>query len=324
MTAGACVPVGPSCHGTCLTCSGTLETECLTCTLPRVLSGDNYCCDLSDGYMLEAVTNNCIQIPCDATCLTCTGTDANHCATCTAPRVLSADNYCCDVTNGYELEFGTNNCILTPPVCHGTCLTCIGTEADECSSCTLPRVLSADNICCDVSNGYKLQNVTNFCVVDTPIICHGTCLTCSGTASNECLTCAGPRLISGDNYCCDVANGYELQAVTNNCILTPGTCEPGCSLCDATISSGECLDEIIPKLEDNTKVVNRCFKMDDYFANKDFCKTQDMVTFHSEVLKSDFQSHIFITSFTGLSEEYLNPLFSFLTLLSSDLIKQYV
>ena len=103
MVAGACVPAGPACDSTCLTCSGTEDDECLTCTAPRVLSGDNFCCDLANGFMLQAVTNNCIPIPCHSTCLTCSGVNNNECVTCTAPRVLSGDNFCCDVTNGYEL-----------------------------------------------------------------------------------------------------------------------------------------------------------------------------------------------------------------------------
>ena len=123
-----------------------------------------------------------------------------------------------------------------------------------------------------------------------------------------------------------MTNGYELETLTNNCVLsTTGTsCPIGCTLCDPAISNGECLDEIIPKVEENKKIVNNCFTMEDYFSNIEFCRTQDLVIFHSETLKSDFENHVFVTSFVGLSAEHLVPLYSVLAELTSEQIKQYI
>ena len=105
-----------NCDITCKTCSGPLDTECVSC---------------HPWATLNITTGKCEE-PCHASCATCTGPGINECVTCTdVTAVLTASNYCC----------------------HSTCLSCSGSLATECTSCPASKYLTTTNKCdaCDVS-----------------------------------------------------------------------------------------------------------------------------------------------------------------------------
>lgn len=142
--AGTCLLCNPN----CLTCSGSLDTQCLTCPSTSYLdtnkcypcdkscktckqAGDSNCIDCNIGY-LKSQSNICEKIPCEKSCRECTGTTGDDCYSCFP---------------GFYLAFVSskiNNCVICSP----TCLTC--KDASYCLSCPSPLVL-IDGKCLDKS-----------------------------------------------------------------------------------------------------------------------------------------------------------------------------
>jgi hypothetical protein len=84
------------CDVTCLTCSGSLSTNCISCTSTRTLTGNS--CPCNTGYY-EALVSDCLV--CNLICYTCNGTADN----CTACR--NGDNR---ATN-YSSSTGKTSCL---------------------------------------------------------------------------------------------------------------------------------------------------------------------------------------------------------------------
>jgi proprotein convertase subtilisin/kexin type 5 len=76
--------VAANCHSSCLTCSGSGETDCLTCDTNSSfdkLNKDGSCkstCPVRE--YPEDVTKVCVD--CDITCYTCEGEDSDKCLSC--------------------------------------------------------------------------------------------------------------------------------------------------------------------------------------------------------------------------------------------------
>ena len=130
------------CHSSCLTCSGPLSTDCLSCDVSGGqqlyfdLSSNTCILSCSQSYYSSGITHICNQ--CDTGCLSCNAVSSN--TACTA----------CNEANGYNLAVGsTNNCIRGCPSgqfvsgnpkicssCDSNCATCV-TSATNCLSCGL-------------------------------------------------------------------------------------------------------------------------------------------------------------------------------------------
>lgn len=102
------------CHVSCLTCTGNLNTQCLTCPDGRFFNPGTGACDA-----------------CNLACATCTGPLNTECLTCNAPATQHAtiSNFC--------------------HVCHTECLTCTSANDDHaCATCASPFIHdTATNVC---------------------------------------------------------------------------------------------------------------------------------------------------------------------------------
>jgi proprotein convertase subtilisin/kexin type 5 len=200
-----CVP----CHGSCLTCSGGLNTNCLTCASPAVINNSNSSCNCPvNSFMnatfqcvcstgqylsLSGTTYSCLV--CNSICLNCTDSTSNNCTACTFPLILSGTTCICSSSGYTDLKSGS--CLACDP----TCLTCTGGLSTECLTCdaSLHRVINGTRCSCSMpalevnqpmcqlnvcSNGYA--NISDVCVV----ICG------DGIVINE--ACDDGNTISGD------------------------------------------------------------------------------------------------------------------------------
>ena len=81
--------------------------------------------------------------------------------------------------------------------------------------------------------------------------CHGSCLSCSGPAKQDCLSCpAGTRLHDYSCQSCALGNYYE--SMSNKCYK----CHEGCSTCSGPLASDcmSCSDSNLHLDENNTCV----------------------------------------------------------------------
>jgi hypothetical protein len=97
-----------SCHNFCLTCTGTANTQCLSCISTHFLSGTT--CDVAclPGYGTNLPSNVCIV--CHAYCLTCATVDTN-CPTCKDTIIVGTNSTASQI---YKVE-GLEQCEVTCP-----------------------------------------------------------------------------------------------------------------------------------------------------------------------------------------------------------------
>lgn len=194
--------------------------------------------------------------------------------------------------------------------CDAKCDGCFGGTDYDCYACLSPYI---------VSDGQ--------CILPITPTCDSTCATCSGSASNECLSCNSSRQLSADNYCCDVNNGYEIEDGTGNCIESTEESSCGlseCNFCQSDIAGGQCLDDIITRVKENSSMQQKCFLSGNYDDNFEFCQSNSMVSFHSQIATQTFQKLVIYTSFQSNSDQYISTFLEFLQELQSSDIQEYI
>ena len=218
------------CDLSCKTCSGILNTNCITCNSGKyLLQANNSCvsCNVS-GYYADIMTGYCEQ--CDSSCNTCSGILSTNCLSCNSGKyLLQANNSCvtCDV-DGYYADTLTGHCLR----CDMSCKTCSGALNTNCLSCNSGKyLLQANKTCvsCDV-DGYYADTMTGNCIQ-----CDSTCKTCSGAFPTNCLSCnSGKYLLQANNSCvtCDV-DGYYPDPVTGYC----EQCDASCKACSGGLNT---------------------------------------------------------------------------------------
>ena len=160
------------CNNNCSNCSGSLETECLTCNEENYYFSNKKC------------------LKCDPSCKKCSGPLATECDECTNVSLTLVNNECtAEIPEGYYLD--SNNTCQT---CDRTCKTCSGDSPYECLTCVRTLVLTLNSACqieCD-SGSYDLKKICQ--------ACDDNCLNCSGPNSTNCTACYLGYLL--DNSSC--------------------------------------------------------------------------------------------------------------------------
>ena len=264
-----------NCYSACLTCSGSLSTNCLTCIPDASLQSDNSCL-CNTGYYLTGATCSA----CSAFCTTCSGPNSDDCTSCPSNAQVAVSGACQCNPSYYLIGTTCSACATTCNTCSGpafnqcltclsnaalqignsctcnlyyywdstqcascdaTCATCTGPTSTQCSSCLSNAGLTVHNSClCDVSYTWSGSQC---------IQCDPTCSQCTGTYANQCTSCASGLTLQGDSTCsCDLQTYWDSDSAS--CEACQSTCEyctgPGsdqCTACadpEASLTDGVC------------------------------------------------------------------------------------
>ncbi|CAK88624.1 unnamed protein product (macronuclear) [Paramecium tetraurelia] len=204
-----------SCHYSCLSCSGPLVNQCLSCLISesRILIGTNCVC--IENYF-DTGFPNCIK--CNSQCNGCL-TLPTLCKSCplSSLRIYNPQNYSCNCPNSYYDAVDNPIC----QECDYTCQTC-KTLSNRCESCQV--------------NSYRTYNSLLFsCNCDVhyydsgvPICqqCHYSCLLCNAYGANQCISCqpqvSSFRTLNGK--VCECLLGYYDNGFSQSCQQCSYTC----------------------------------------------------------------------------------------------------
>jgi proprotein convertase subtilisin/kexin type 5 len=169
---------------------------------------------------------------CDASCVTCTGTTAGDCVTCSGGLTPMGGRYCAS----NQFNNGVACAVCT------TCLTCDGPTDSDCLTCPAETHTKTGKFCklnC-TANEYNTGPGVNICVP-----CNAWCSTCRGLGPNDCnifpmtytmINASGSSLTGSNGYCmkqCLGATEYWFGMALNTC----ATCLMWCNGCTGSTSS---------------------------------------------------------------------------------------
>ena len=228
---------------TCKTCTTGSSSSCTSCNVGSFLYGGECLVSCPDGYWADESTQICQ--PCynnpdgsatQQACATCSGPEGTNCLTCFAGTYyFSVDMSCLSTCPpGYYADDSPypdnlcRQCYQNDPSISldGTCATCSGPDSNQCLTCNGSWYLdSTTGKCVDsCPAGYiavsSTPNICQRCYQHNPTISlDGTCATCSGPDSNQCLTCADFwYLDSTTGRCVNVCpDGYFGASSNNTC-----------------------------------------------------------------------------------------------------------
>lgn len=85
------------------------------------------------------------------------------------------------------------------PECHQTCMSCSGSEANQCTQCEKGLVLDPNTMLCGVTGDTDCPPRTYLHDDQfTCMRCHQHCYSCEGPGNDECQTCAVPKYLHGE------------------------------------------------------------------------------------------------------------------------------
>ncbi|EWS76513.1 H-type lectin domain protein (macronuclear) [Tetrahymena thermophila SB210] len=246
-----------SCDSTCLTCSGTLSTNCLSCSqsFPYFVTSTNQCLSSpqSNFYCQQNTTTPTYQFTCqtcDQNCQTCFGPLSNNCQSCppNLPFFNTQTNECLlqAPATGYYCQNSTGttqtyqqNCYPCDP----SCFQCSGPLSTNCLSCatSFPFYNLSTNSCLASApnQGYFCQQSQNTSLPyqQNCSPCDSTCLTCSGSLQNNCISCTSQfpyfniqtnsclsNIPSSGFYCIQNQTNPTYQFNCNNCHVNCLSC----------------------------------------------------------------------------------------------------
>jgi hypothetical protein len=224
------------------------------CDGTRRCSPDKYCAECLD---LVSLYPNLYDLkdcpPCDASCQTCFGPDADSCNSCSNGNYLTSSNSCNQCDDNCALCSGTatnctgcqsdlvlnddNECVIP---CDPTCLTCSGPAQDECLTCTDDKTL--ENGTCIVTQVCVKLNYTHD--ESTNILGPSRCI-------NDC-DCDSSRRCSPEGYCRECMylavlypNNYDMAdcpPCDDTCLTCQGPSANDCTMCPdgSVLVGGKC------------------------------------------------------------------------------------
>ena len=192
----------------------------------------------ADGYTFIRVDDvpevRALLPPCDPSCTSCTGVNANQCRACAAGRYLSGTSCpTCDacMPGTYQAAACTPTADTQCLACDPSCATCSGAGPSACTACPTGDFLTAGSCqACTVCAAGSVQMTA-----------------CTATADATCLTCApGSYTASAGSPACIMCETgtFAGSAGSTGCLAcAPGTSamSPGQSACTAC-AAGEISD----------------------------------------------------------------------------------
>lgn len=209
------------CDPTCEECSGPYNTLCTQCVDPAMELTDGVC-TCPQRYSFSATLHKCQQdFLCYPLCASCSGPNPVDCLSCPANFDHLANGRC-SCSQGYYLNYKV--CAQ----CDSTCLSCIGADADQCTSCqTYAAMASGVTVGpCSCLDGY-------FGLPSSCEACLSQCASCSNGQS--CSTCKAPYATQTEGVCVCPSQQY-LSADGASCL----PCSANCFQCSDANTCTEC------------------------------------------------------------------------------------
>ena len=166
-------------------------------------------------------------MPCDTSCLTCSGGDNTSCTSCRPnSKPLATSVGTCMCNSGFYWD-PTYTCFA----CHPSCVNCSGPGNKDCLACSVPFNLQNDSSC-SCNYGYFYNGAA--CQPCSP-----TCGSCTGSALSQCTSCKGNNVFLKPTGECACLPGYTTDS-TGICNLV-GNCDITCLTCFASNQSDACV-----------------------------------------------------------------------------------
>lgn len=198
----------------CLSCN-SLYTNCNSCS-------STVCLSCQAGYFKTGATGTCSICNQDTNCNVCSSTNCLSCIsgyyllpnnTCTScfedcsNCTGSANNQCTSCNSGFSLLSTTNQCATSK----------CPTGISNCQSCV--RDNTGKLGCAQCKNNYFWNSDTKVCD-----FCHPSCLTCSGKAATNCLSCPSYSLFYSQTGMC-------IFNCSSSCLTCDGNNDSNCLSC---------------------------------------------------------------------------------------------
>ena len=241
-----------SCHQSCLSCSGPLDTNCTSCHSQFILR-DNACVirdstSCPGGYYFDHRAHECRL--CHASCSSCSGKESTQCTGCPDGAVSTQDGRCIDsrqmrsCLSGQYFDGPNFECVTCPLSCD-SCLNSL-----TCTSCRPGQYLTQYGTCVNTCPLNTISDENSLCVT---VKCHHLCSTCFGPDSVHCNSCHKGFLLV-NNSCLRTCPSHFYQsnltciACHRDCQSCVGPSKNQCLACSEHyfLSSQECVEVCPP------------------------------------------------------------------------------
>jgi hypothetical protein len=213
------------CHLSCLTCNGGTGRHCTSCKQNAQLTSTNFAdgqyCICNLGYRYNSLGGVCVLVFCHYSCQTCSSALPNACSSCKDIIAAVQPDGTCKCPSKKFMD-GTGMCIS----CHASCVECSGPKDNECMTCQQNSFLTAVGKC-EPDSGFHYAALKYNSYSVSPLTCSPSCLTCSDTTSNSCLTCKLGALLSRERECV-CKEGFWMNP---NNLYNCDPCHSTCKLC---------------------------------------------------------------------------------------------
>jgi proprotein convertase subtilisin/kexin type 5 len=236
-----------TCDSSCLTCTGPASTDCYTCPLGIKLVVTNMSCvlDCQQQTYYNSTSMNCL--PCDPSCLFCSGPAATECTECLAlNHFVQVNTSLC----GLDCTPRSYPEPLTPHFCQpcdDSCETCTGATSTACASCYDPLLLDYDKSCqVQCSPGYFEVPVRKC------ISCTYNCKNCTDFGFYNCNECFDDRYLRVDGACIlKCLPGFYYENSTDSCRV----CDVSCKNCTGPTQNDciSCADKFYVQQDNSCK-----------------------------------------------------------------------
>ncbi|KAF5382868.1 hypothetical protein D9757_007308 [Collybiopsis confluens] len=246
---GSCTPCSPSCQ----TCNGLSSNNCILCASGSyafngscVTADSNGVCS---GTGLIADNNKKECDTCGAKCTSCAISGFNTASTvnqlkCTGclPGSFLSNGRCIDSCPAGTFVSSQNT--STCQTCDSSCGTCAGSST-FCLTCANGQLAANGKCVSSCPPNTVASNSTKTC-----LNCHPDCVSCSGTAFNQCTSCPPDRPVLSQGRCLPVCgksqffDGQTCQACDSSCSSCSGSGPNNCLACSSSsqaLQGGSCV-----------------------------------------------------------------------------------
>ncbi|KAJ2949490.1 hypothetical protein O0L34_g15413 [Tuta absoluta] len=192
------------CSGSCESCFGDDERQCLTCQSPNLLQDYTCVTECGRGYYTEA--GKCAR--CVHGCSECVS--RLNCTSCSGALRLQSGACRSSCAEGYYADRGT--CAK----CYLSCRTCIGPRRDQCASCPSGWRLAAGECHPECPQGF--YSSPGGCRH-----CHHYCRECDGSGPLHCKSCPTGFMLDG-GLCMECLGSQYYDSSSGTCLACDATC----------------------------------------------------------------------------------------------------